>query len=107
MAERVEPGDIAVRAVSLSAAGILAALVIIVVGMMVLLPQATRRPAATAVQFPAPSVLTDERAQRLQLEAAQRARLAGENGAIPIGRAMSMIAGRGAKAYDPVTEMKP
>jgi hypothetical protein len=107
MAERVQPSDIAVRAVLLAAAGILAALAVILVGMAVLLPEATRRPAAKPSQFPAPSVLTDERAQRLQLEAAQRARLAGENGAMSIERAMSIIAGRGARAYDPVTEMKP
>jgi hypothetical protein len=61
-------------------------------------------------QLPAPQVRTEERLLRQQLEAAQRERLSGYRWedqqknliGIPIERAMQVLAGRGAKAYDPL-----
>jgi hypothetical protein len=60
--------------------------------------------------FPQPQVRTDERAQRLQLEARQRERLEAYHWAdqqrafvqIPIERAMQIIAQEGAQAYAPL-----
>jgi|SRR6185312_5882980 len=53
--------------------------------------------------FPAPSVVSYERSQRLVLEAQQRRALAGAGGRMPIDEAMGKIAARGARAFDPVS----
>jgi hypothetical protein len=57
---------------------------------------------AVAHRFPSPTVIPDERAVRLQLEARQRHDLAGAHGRIPIEEAMRAVAARGAHAFDPV-----
>ncbi|HEX3754936.1 MAG TPA: hypothetical protein VHV26_07655 [Rhizomicrobium sp.] len=52
--------------------------------------------------FPSPAVIADERVQRLRLEARQRRELAGADGRMPITQAMSAVAARGDRAFDPV-----
>jgi hypothetical protein len=60
--------------------------------------------------LPSPQVGVDERALRLQIEAAQRQRLSGYRWAnsektvigIPIERAMQILAARGNRAFDPL-----
>ena len=45
--------------------------------------------------------------QRIQLERAQRERLAGKNGTMPIERAMAAIAAKGSGGYGPVEGAAP
>jgi hypothetical protein len=65
------------------------------------------RPLPVVPQFPEPQVTANERVERIQLEAGQRARIAAKYGGVPIGEAMRMVAARGPHAYDPVTGPKP
>src|SRR5262245_44350324 len=52
--------------------------------------------------LPAPGVTVAEREERLRLQREQEAALQGSGGRMPIDRAMEVIAGRGAQAFDPV-----
>ena len=107
MAEQAEGQNVNVLAVSALAASTVGALILIVAALALLFPVLIHRPMATAKPFPAPSVMTDEGAQRAALERAQRARLQGGNGAMPIANAMAVIARRGAQAYDPPANIPP
>ena len=107
MAEQGESSQVDVRVVSYVAAGIIAVLIALVGILALSFPGLISRPPPVAAEFPAPSVRTDERTQRLQLEKAQQERLSGQNGGIPIERAMEMIIARGVKAFDPVSEAPP
>jgi hypothetical protein len=104
MAEHVQSQRLDSRAVSWAIAGVLLSLFAVVAGLALMYRGSISLPAPPVASFPAPSVLTDERTQRETLEAQQRSRLAGKNGAIPIGRAMDMVVSRGAKAFNPITE---
>jgi hypothetical protein len=90
------------RGVLIVAAGILAFLLLFLLVLSLTLPQTIHRPAPVIASFPAPSVTTDERTQRIELERAQNERLRGINGTMPIDEAMSAIAAKGAAAYDPI-----
>jgi predicted PurR-regulated permease PerM len=107
MREQSERQNIDVRNVAAIALGILAALILITVSLAFVFPTLIHKPGTIAAQFPAPSVLTNERSQRVALERAQQARLAGTNGGIPIEQAMQKIAERGVHAYDPVIGITP
>lgn len=102
MSDTPETPDVNHRGVLFVAAGIVGFLLLVVFVLSVTLPQTIHRPLPAVANFPAPSVTTDERTQRIQLERAQNQRLAGMNGAMPIDRAMAEIAAKGAAAYDPV-----
>lgn len=52
--------------------------------------------------FPAPAVVSNERSQRVALEARQRRLLAGAQSRLPIETAMQRIVARGPHAFDPV-----
>lgn len=72
------------------------------------------QPPAPPRPFPSPQLRTDEADELHRLQAEQRARLAGYRWvdkragivAIPIERAMDIIAHRGAAAYDPIGNNK-
>jgi hypothetical protein len=102
MAEHAESQNVDVRSVSYIAAGLIAILVAIVGAIALLFPDTIARRMAMPAEFPQPAVRTDERAERLELEKTQRDRLSGKTGGIPIEEAMTAIAGKGTKAYDPV-----
>jgi hypothetical protein len=102
MPERSEPADVDHRTVLIAAGGIVGFLVLFIVILFLVFPNLVNRPAPTVAQFPTPSVTTDERLQRIQLERAQNERLSGKNGTMPIERAMAIIAGKAAAAYGPV-----
>jgi len=102
MAEGRENPGVHTRAVLSIAGGLLLFLIVFIVVLAFLFPELIRRPAPVFASFPAPSVTTDERAERVFLERTQKQRLSGINGALPIGRAMAQIAARGTAAYDPV-----
>ncbi len=90
------------RTVLLVAAGIIGFLVVFLVVLLAIFPNLTHRPLPPLAQFPAPSVMTDERTQRIELERAQYQRLSGSNGTMRIEDAMAAIAAKGATAYDPI-----
>ena len=91
----------------ITAGGIIGFLILVVVMLSLVFPQLIHRPISAVAQFPAPSVTVDERTQRIQLERAQMDRLSGKNSAMPIERAMAVIAGKGASAYQPVGSGAP
>ncbi len=104
MANRLESPEVSTGSVVRIAVGILLFVVGFVLVLWALFPGLIRRPPPALAPFPAPSVTTDERAQRMFLERTQKDRLAGTNGGLPIDRAMAEIAAKGAAAYDPVQE---
>jgi hypothetical protein len=107
MADHMESPAVATRAVSYIAAAIVAAVAGSVGLLAVSFPHTISLPPPAQTAFPEPSVTTDERTERLQLEKAQEQRLTGSNGGVPIDRAMSMIVARGANAFGPVVEGAP
>jgi len=107
MADHTESPAVATRAVSYIAAAIVAAVAGSVALLALSFPQTISLPRPPQGVFPEPSVMTDERTERLQLEKAQQQRLAGNNGGVPIDRAMSMVVARGANAFNPVVEGAP
>ena len=102
MSEGREIPDVEIRTVMIAAAGILAFLIIFLLILYLLFPVLIHRPVPQVAQFPAPSVTADERTQRMLLERAQSDRLSGKNGTLPIDRAMTILAAKGAAAYEPV-----
>jgi hypothetical protein len=105
------PPGVASRAVIIVTSALMAMMIAAVIGLSVFyvwwLPD---RALPAPRPLPTPQVRTDERLLRQEIEAAQRARLTGYRWqddqktliAIPIERAMQILAGRGAKAYDPI-----
>ena len=89
MVELPEHPGVENRTVLFAAAGIVGFLVVILAVLSALFPNLIHRPLPARAQFPDPSVMTDERAQRINLERAQNQRLNGRNGAMPIDRAMA------------------
>jgi hypothetical protein len=83
--------------------GILVLLVGVAFGLMLFFPNRIDVRFVPRSAFPAPTVIPDERAQRLALEARQRRALNGADGRLPIEQAMREIAARGGHAFDPVT----
>lgn len=94
--------EVQVLTVIMVAGGIIGFLIVFLALVYLLFPNLIHRPTAPVAQFPAPSVTTDERTQRVLLERAANERLSGKNGAMPIDRAMAVIAAKGAAAYQPV-----
>lgn len=88
--------------VVLTVAGILAMLIAIGFGFQFFFPDRIGITSVDRNAFPAPAVRTDERHQRLALEARQRAELAGADGRMSIEDAMRAIAARGNRAFDPI-----
>jgi hypothetical protein len=103
MPERPEPADVDHRTVLIAAGGIVGFLVLFIVVLFLGFPNLVNRALPPVAQVPTPSVTTDERTQRIQLEHAQNERLSGKNGTMAIERAMAVIASKGAAAYGPVT----
>ena len=102
MVEGREKSGVDNRIVLSIAGGFLLFLIVFVVVLALLFPDLIHRPAAQFATFPAPSVTTDERAERIFLERTQKQRLRGANGTLPIARAMAEIAAKGMAAYEPV-----
>ena len=102
MPEAREIPEVEIRTVMIAAGGIIAFLVTFLLVLYLLFPVLIHRPVPPVAQFPAPSVTTDERTQRMLLERAQNERLSGRIGAMSIARAMAIIAAKGAAAYEPV-----
>jgi hypothetical protein len=108
---RLEPPDIAPRPVIWAALGALLLLGGAIGGFDVIYRRAVPvRSIAPPQAFPEPQLRTDERAQRLDLQARQRDRLSGYHWAdpnralvqIPIERAMQIVAQEGDQAYAPL-----
>jgi hypothetical protein len=95
------------RRVIAIAAGILALLVLIAFGFQALFPHRIGQTYTVEHGFPAPAVITNERAQRLALEAKQKHDLDGADGRMPIAAAMKAIAAKGAHAFDPIDGAPP
>lgn len=102
MVDLPENPGVEYRVVLFAAAGIIGFLILFLAVLYAAYPNLIHRPLPPVAQFPDPSVTTDERTQRIELERAQTHRLSGSNGAMPIERAMAAIAAKGAAAYDPV-----
>jgi hypothetical protein len=109
--ESLESPDVAIRPVLAAALGAGLLLAGTIGGLDAIWHRAVPiRTVPPPQSFPEPQVRTDERAQRLQLEARQRERLNGYHWAdqphslvqIPIERAMQIIAQEGAQAYAPL-----
>ena len=107
MVAKAESPQVATRLVFYIAAGLVAAVLAAVGGLALSFPGAISQSKPVIAAFPQPAVRTDERAQRLAIEKAQRDRLAGKNGGIPIERAMDMVVARGTAAYAPITGSAP
>lgn len=103
--------EVANRRVAVIAIGLIA-MMLGAVGMLLgfYVWQLPQRGLPPPQQLPAPQVRTDERLLRQQLEAAQLGRLSSYRWedpqktlvAIPIERAMQILAARGSHAYDPI-----
>jgi hypothetical protein len=104
MAEQVESTQINAKAASVAGIGILLLLFLVLAFLAATFRSSLSTPPPVAADFPAPSIRTDERAQRLELERQQMERLSVGNGRIPIEEAMKMITARGARAFDPLAE---
>ena len=107
MVAKAESPQVATRLVAYIALGLVAAIVASVGGLALSFPSTISRSKPAVAAFPEPAVRTDERAQRLGIEKAQRDRLAARNGGMPIDEAMGMIVARGSAAYDPVAMAAP
>jgi len=83
-------------------AGMLAILSAIAFGFQALFHDRIAQTYTVQHPFPAPAIMSAERAQRLALEARQRRDLNGAHGRMPIDAAMKAIASRGTHAFDPV-----
>jgi hypothetical protein len=107
MAERAESPQVDNRVVIFIALGILLFVIIFVFVLSLLFPELIHRPPPVVARLPAPSVLADERMQRITLERAQLDRLTGKSGTMPIERAMAAIAAKGTAAYTPLEGAGP
>jgi hypothetical protein len=94
--------QIRTRTVAIVLVGILFLLAGVGFGLTLFFPDRVGVRYVVSRSFPAPAVIPDEHAQRLQLEAGQHRALAGEDGRMPIGQAMAAIVARGSHAFDPV-----
>ena len=90
------------RVVALSVAGIFSAVPVAAVAVWLLYPSVHSEPIPAVDPFPAPSLEIHPVASYAAYLTAQRARLAGADGRIPIEEAMTRVAVRGADAYGPV-----
>jgi hypothetical protein len=99
---RLPSPDVRTRLVVLTMAGILVALVTIAFGARLLFPDRIGATSAERHALPSPGVGPNERAERLRLEATQRAALEGAGGRITIAEAMRQIAAKGPHAFDPI-----
>jgi hypothetical protein len=94
--------EVRARNVVATMAGILVVLAAIAFGLQLIFPDRIGATSADRHAFPAPGVRPDEGAERLALEAAQLAALAGGGGRMPIADAMRAIAAKGPHAFDPI-----
>lgn len=83
-------------------AGILVALVTVAFGLQLLFPDRIGITFVVRHRLPAPGVTSDERAERLALEANQKLLLNGAGGRMPIETAMQAVAAKGAHGFDPI-----
>ena len=97
-----ESPDISTRQVIAIIAGILVLLALIAFGFEALFGNRIGQTFTVSRPFPAPSVIPNERAQRLALQARQNHDLRGAHGRTPIANAMTAIAAKGSHAFDPV-----
>jgi hypothetical protein len=94
--------QIRTRIVALILVAVLAMLALVGFGLRLFFPNRVGVDFVVAHGFPSPVVIPDERVQRLRLEEKQRRELAGADGRMPIAQAMTAIAARGDRAFDPV-----
>jgi hypothetical protein len=94
--------EVRTRLVVVTMAGILVALAVIAFGLQLVFPDRISATSAERHVFPAPGVRRDEGAERLALEAAQRAAPLGGGGRMSIADAMRAIAAKGPHAFDPI-----
>ena len=99
---RGESPSVKTRVVVLVTAGILAALVAIAFGLELFFHDRIGMTFVDWHAFPAPGVVSDERAQRMALEAEQHNELNGVGGRMPIDTAINAIVARGPHAFDPI-----
>ncbi|HWB51492.1 MAG TPA: hypothetical protein VG651_20445 [Stellaceae bacterium] len=103
---RGESPAVGTRAVVLTVAGILVALLAVAFGFELIFRDRIGMTFVVQHNLPAPGVVPDERAAREALEARQRALLAGAGGRLPIETAMRAIAAKGEHAFDPLGAAK-
>ena len=82
--------------------GLLAMVIVVAFGLALFFPNRIGIRFVPRNSFPAPAVVPDERAERIDLELRQRRALNGAGGRLPITRAMQAVASRGSHAFDPV-----
>ena len=99
---RGETPAIRTRSVLVVTIAMLAALVAIAVGLQVFFSDRIGMTIVATREFPAPGVVSGERAERLALEAKQNSELNGAAGRMPIAAAMQAIAAKGLRAFDPI-----
>ena len=99
---RRESPNVSTRAVVVIVAGILLVLVLIAFGFQAIFRDRIGQTYAVRHAFPAPAVISDERAERMSLEAKQKKDLNGAHGRMPIEAAMKTIAAKGSQAFDPI-----
>ncbi len=96
-----EGAGVHTRTVALAAGGLFAIVALAAGAVWLLYPSVRAEPVPAVETFPAPGLEIQPVAAYAAYLAAQRARLAGADGRLPIERAMARVAARGPDAFGP------